>query len=68
MATGIRYFDISPCFGTDVPGWYASEKEQKTTQFVTNGSEGSFVLNVISRILEIGRDNILNFNSVDYWR
>ena len=59
MANGSPNFDISPCFGTDVPGCHSSEDERETS-----GSDNSIVLNVNSCILQIGRDNILNFKSL----
>ena len=59
MATGSPNYDISPCFGTDVPRRHSSEDERETS-----GSDNSIVLNVNARILQIGRDNILNFRSV----
>ena len=59
MATGSPNYDISPFFGTDVPRRHSSEDERETS-----GSDNSIVLNVNAGILQIGRDNILNFRSV----
>ena len=59
MTTGSPNFDISPCLGTDVPGCHSSEEERETS-----GSDNTIVLNVNASILQIGRDNILNFRSV----
>ena len=60
MATGSQDFDVSPCFGRDVPGCHSSEEERATI-----GSDDSFVLNVKASILQIGRNNELTFRSVD---
>ena len=59
MATGSPNYDISPCFGTDVPGCHSSEDERETS-----GSDNSIVLNVNAGILQIRRDNILNIKSI----
>ena len=60
MATGSQDFDLSPCFGTDVPGCHSSEDGR-----ATSSSDNAFVLNVNASILQIGRDNALNVRSVD---
>ena len=59
MATGSPNFDISPYFGTDVPGCYSNDEERETT-----GSENSIVLNIHASIVQIGTNNVLNFRSV----
>ena len=46
--------------GTDVPGCHSSEEERATI-----GSDDSFVLNINASILQIGRNNVLTFRSVD---
>ena len=61
MATGTPNLHISPRFGSDVPGCHSSDEERETS-----GSDNSLVLNVNAGILQIGRNNILNFRSVDY--
>ena len=48
------------CNGTDVPGSDSSEEER-----ATSGSDNSFVLNVNASIMQIGKDNVLTFRSVD---
>ena len=60
MATGTPNLHISPCFESDVPGCHSSDEERETS-----GSDNSLVLNVNAGILQIGRNNILNFRSVD---
>ena len=59
MATGSPNFEISPCFGNDVPGCQSSEEERETS-----GSDHSIVLNINAGMLQIGGDNILNLRSV----
>ena len=59
MATGPPNFDISPNLGTDVPGCHSSDKEQEK-----RGSDNSIVLNINAGILQIGRNNVLNFRSL----
>ena len=54
MATDAPNLNISPCFGTDVPGCHSREEEREP-----RGSDNSFVLNVNAGILQIGRDNVL---------
>ena len=46
--------------GADVPGSDSSEEER-----ATSGTDQSFVFNINANILQIGRDNSLNFRSVD---
>ena len=60
MATGTPNLDISLRFGSDVPGCHSSDEERETS-----GSDNSLVLNINAGILQIGRNNILNFRSVD---
>ena len=59
MATSPPNFDISPNLGTDVPGCHSSDKEQEK-----RGSDNSIVLNINAGILQIGRNNVLNFRSL----
>ena len=55
-AVGVSY-DYN---GTDDIGSDTSEEER-----ATSGSDNSFVLNINASILQIGRDNLLNFRSAD---
>ena len=55
MATGTPNL-----FGTDVPGCHSRDEER-----ATSGSDNPFVLNINASILQIGRDNVLTFRSVD---
>ena len=48
------------CNGTGGPGSDSSEEER-----ATSGSDNSIVLNINANVVQIGRDNILNFRSVD---
>jgi len=68
MATG-EDFDVKRCDAvgasddynaTDDPGSDSSEGERETS-----GSDDSFVLNINASLLQIGRDNVLNFRTVD---
>ena len=49
------------CNGTDAPGRDSSEEERATS----GSTDNSFVLNINAKIMQIGRDNFLNFRSVD---
>ena len=51
---------LDDCNRIDDPGSDSSEEERATSE-----SDNSFVLNINASILQIGRDNLLNFRSVD---